>query len=548
MAPLRRFVLLAAALSTGVLGTERVAAQPEEGVGRPSLKALRVETPPILDGVIDGDPAWSAAERGSGLRQVAPDEGEPASQVTQIAVVFTAEALYLGVVCHDREPGRIIVADARRDSSLEDTDSIQVVFDTYRDRRTGFLFGTSPAGNQYDGQVTREGSGSFGSGDALNLNWDGVWEVATTLTETGWSAELEIPFTTLRFPKEEDQTWGFNLQRNIRRRNEVSFWAPLPLQFDLLRLSMAGSLVGVEVPDQRNLQLVPYVTAESRRAGVQGAKTGDDEDYGFDLKYSITPSLTLDATYNTDFAQVEVDEQQINLDRFNLFFPEKRPFFLENAGLFQVGASQEIELFFSRRIGIGPGGEAIPIDGGLRLTGKVGAFNVGLLHMRADQVIGVAPRNDFSVARLSRDLPNRSAVGALSDPALRIAALRHDIERAVESREVRRGDFANSDAFKAAHARNSAAMLGGILRDCGVGDEALSREVHDLVCLHEVGGDLRSDRLGDADSLSTFDVNLPLYFERHGWEETHRRCVWGYLRLSERARSVASDLPTRATR
>ncbi len=135
-----------------------------------------------------------------------------------------------------------------------------------------------------------------------------------------------------------------------------------------------------------------------------------------------------------------------------------------------------------------------------------------------------------------------------ADPALRIAALGHDIERAVESRKVRRGDFADYDVFKAAHARNSAAMLGGILRECSVGDETLTREVHRLVCLHEVGGDLRSDRLVDADSLSTFDVNLPLYFERHGWEETHRRCVWGYLRLSERARSVASDLPTRATR
>ena len=197
----------------------------------------------------------------------------------------------------------------------------------------------------------------------------------------------------------------------MRRRNETSFWAPLPRQYNLFRLSLAGTLENVEVPDQRNLKFIPYVLVEGR--DVDGDSSDSEEEVGFDLKYSITPALTLDATYNTDFAQVEVDELQINLDRFSLFFPEKRPFFLENAGQFAVGNPEEIELFFSRRIGIGPGGVAIPIEGGVRLTGKVGDTNLGFLQMRSEALEGVAPENDFTVARVNHELPNRSSIGAL---------------------------------------------------------------------------------------------------------------------------------------
>ena len=249
-----------------------------------------------------------------------------------------------------------------------------------------------------------------GGGD-FNLEWDAAWEVKTAVSEIGWSAEMAIPFRTLRFGKGDVQTWGINFQRNLRRRNERSFWAPLPRQYGLFRLSLAGNLEGVAVPDQRNLKLIPYVLFEGRDTAAEGSES--DEEIGLDLKYSITPALTLDATYNTDFAQVEVDELQINLDRFSLFFPEKRPFFLENAGQFSVGVEEEIELFFSRRIGIGPSGEEIPIDGGLRLSGKVGKTNVGFLAMRSQAVAGVAPENDFTVARINHELPNRSSIGAI---------------------------------------------------------------------------------------------------------------------------------------
>jgi hypothetical protein len=262
--------------------------------------------------------------------------------------------------------------------------------------------------------VSREGAGQFlpGSEGGFNLNWDTSWTVRSRLTDTGWSSEMEIPFTSLRFGGEPVQTWGFNFERRIRRNNEIAFWAPLSQERNLFRVSEAGSIEGIRVPRQRNLQLTPYALAKTRRGGGL-TESQSDEEVGFDLKYSITPSLTLDATYNTDFAQVEVDEQQVNLDRFSLFFPEKRAFFLENAGQFTVGNSQETELFFSRRIGIADG-TPTPIDGGVRLSGKVGArTNIGFLRMSSEDVEGIAPANDFTVARVNQELPNRSAIGAL---------------------------------------------------------------------------------------------------------------------------------------
>jgi hypothetical protein len=241
-----------------------------------------------------------------------------------------------------------------------------------------------------------------------------VWQVRAQVSENGWTAEFAIPFRTLRYPAGDSQSWGINFQRNIRSRNERAFWAPLPRQFNLYRLSLAGELRGVEVPAQRNLKFTPYVLGEAIRRATDTATTALG-DFGADLKYSVTPSLTLDLTYNTDFAQVEVDEEQINLDRFNLFFPEKRPFFLENAGLFSVGLPGQLEVFFSRRIGVGDDGEQIPIIGGGRLSGKVGSnTNIGFLNMQteSEDVTGT-PSNNFTVARVRQDFDNRSNVGVM---------------------------------------------------------------------------------------------------------------------------------------
>jgi hypothetical protein len=386
--------------------------------------AMQVAEGPTMDGGVLEDPVWRQAPVITGFWQEQPDEGQPASEVTEVRMIFTRDTLYVGVVCYDRDPSSIVVSDSRRDSPLDDSDSFQMIFDTYRDRQNGFVFGTNPAAIEYDGQVTNEGQGGggtggggnnqqTGSGGGFNLNWDGAWEVQAKIDERGWTAEFAIPFRTLRFPSGSDQTWGLNFQRNIRRRNERAYWAPIPRQFSLYRLSLAGSVAGIQTPVVRNFKVTPYALANVLESGVRPAESTVLGDVGADFKYNLTPSLTLDATVNTDFAQVEVDDQQVNLDRFNLFFPEKRPFFLENAGFFTVGNPGEIDLFFSRRIGIGGNGEAIPIVGGGRVSGKAGRFNVGLLNMQTDEYQDRVPGNNFSVVRITRDLPNRSSVGGL---------------------------------------------------------------------------------------------------------------------------------------
>lgn len=385
--------------------------------------ALRATEVPTLDGDVLGDPAWKNAPPITSFVQEQPDEGQPASEKTEVRVIFTADTLYVGVVLYDSDPGGIIVSDARRDAPMDDTDSFQMIVDTYRDRQNGFVFGTNPAGVEYDGQVTNEGQGggglgfgqmqSAGSGSGFNINWDGAWTVRSKITVQGWSTEFAIPFRTLRYPAATEQAWGINFQRNIRRKNERAFWAPIPRQFNLYRLSLAGSLAGVQTPALKNLRITPYVLGNALESGVIPADSEFLGEVGGDLKYSLTPSLTLDATVNTDFAQVEVDDQQVNLDRFNLFFPEKRPFFLENAGFFSVGNPGEVDLFFSRRIGISNAGEAIPILGGGRVSGKAGRFNVGMLNMQTDDFDGTMASTNFTVMRVSRDLPNRSSIGGI---------------------------------------------------------------------------------------------------------------------------------------
>ncbi len=383
--------------------------------GRPVVRPSPVEVAPTVDGNVLEDPAYTEVEPAVGFSQQAPYEGQPASEKTEIYVVYTTDTLYFGVVCYDRDPQGIIVASSRRDSSLVETDSFQLILDTYLDRQSGYVFGTNPVGIQYDGQVTREGQGSgFQTAGGFNINWDGDWEVEAKTSEIGWSAEIAIPFRTIRFPRSPDQDWGVNFQRNIRRRNEQSFWAPIPRQFNLFRVSLAGSMAGIGVPRQNNLKVLPYVLATTSKE--TDVETTDDRtgDLGIDVKYSLTPSLTADGTVNTDFAQVEADELQVNLDRFNLFFPEKRPFFLENAGYFSVGVPEEVELFYSRRIGLGPEGEIVPINWGGRMSGKArDRYNIGLLYTQTAALDDVSPKNRFGVARLSRDLPNRSSIGGI---------------------------------------------------------------------------------------------------------------------------------------
>ncbi len=396
---------------------------PATGGGeRPAAQATPVPEGPVLDGEVLNDPVWTSVPPIGGFVQYQPFEGQPVSERTEVRMIFTRDTLYIGVVCYDSDPSGIIVADSRRDTSLNNTDSFQMIFDTFRDRQNGFVFGTNPAGIEYDGQVTNEGMGGggvsmaqmSGSGGGFNLNWDGAWEVRTRISDIGWSAEFAIPFKTLRYPEGGDQTWGVNFQRNIRRKNEQAYWARIPRQFNIYRVSIAGTVSGIQPPVFRNFKVIPYTLGQFNQIGERPARSVMLGDFGVDAKYNITPSLTLDATYNTDFAQVEVDDQQVNLDRFNLFFPEKRPFFLENAGFFSVGNQGEVDLFFSRRIGLSNDGQAIPLYGGGRVSGKVGLWNVGLLNMQTQESEAFnTPSNNFGVVRLMRELPNRSAIGGL---------------------------------------------------------------------------------------------------------------------------------------
>jgi len=373
---------------------------------RPVTQAYLLQTAPQIDGSVLDDPAWQGVIPTSGFWQVQPNEGQPATQKTEVFIAYLDDALYIGVVAYDDNPDGIIVTDGRRDSGLNETDSFRVIIDGQHDRQNGFIFGTNPVGMEYDAQVIREGS-------EFNLNWNTSWSVKARISEIGWSAEMRIPFKSLRYGNGEEQIWGINFQRNIRQNNEIVYWAPLSRQHNLNRVSEAGTLEGVIRTKQRNLQFAPYVLGKARRGGELDG-TESDTEVGFDVKYSITPSLTLDVTYNTDFAQVEADELQVNLDRFNLFLPEKRPFFLENAGQFKVGNNQEAELFFSRRIGIGEDGEVIPIEGGVRVSGKIGnSTNVGFLFMNSEAVEDVAPANQFAVLRVNQELPSRSSIGAI---------------------------------------------------------------------------------------------------------------------------------------
>jgi hypothetical protein len=391
-------------------------AQTDDLAPRPVMNAATVSVAPVLDGDVLGDPAWEGLEPTTGFWQIQPDNGQPATQRTEVFIGFDANNLYIGVVAYDEDPSGIVMTESRRDADLDDSDAFLMVIDGLLDRQNGYVFATNPAGLQHDGQVIREGAGgqvSIGQAGGYNKNWDGVWDVSAQISDIGWSAEYQIPFTTLRFGNADPQVWGINFQRNIRRNNEITFWAQLERNRNLYRVSEAGTLHGVAPPAQRNLKIAPYGLSRTEEGGDLTGRESDTE-FGVDVKYSITPSLTLDLTYNTDFAQVEADEVQINLDRFNLFFAEKRPFFLENAGQFTVGNPREVELFFSRRIGIGDGGRQIPVEGGARLSGKIGGTtNVGLLYMGTEEIDGFEAGNKFGVVRINQELANRSSVGVV---------------------------------------------------------------------------------------------------------------------------------------
>jgi hypothetical protein len=373
--------------------------------------------PPVIDGRLT-DPPWVEATPVTRFVQRELHEGAPVTERTEVRIITDGQALYVGAWLYDSDPADIVSGAQVRDGDISKSDYFGILLDTYHDRQNGFVFTTTPAGIEYDAQVVNEGEGGgvqlpgqtaamAGALGGFNLNWDGTWTVATSVDSLGWYAEFRIPFTTLRYGSAESQTWGLNLVRSIRRKSEEAFWSFIPRQFSLMKVSRAGKLEGIRVPSRRAWTVTPYaLTGMERNYTVDPEARGRGE-VGGEVKYGVTPSLTLDLTYNTDFAQVEVDEQRTNLTRFPLFFPEKRPFFLENAGIFSAGTPQAVDLFFTRRIGIDSLGQPVPIVGGGRLTGRVADFTIGALQIFTEH-------QGYSVARVSHELATRSRIGVIA--------------------------------------------------------------------------------------------------------------------------------------
>jgi len=382
------------------------------------VEPTRSPEAPVIDGALD-DPAWRTAAIIESFTQQEPSEGEPASEPTEVRLLYDASALYIGVRAFDSNPSGVIATEMRRDSPrMLDEDNFQIILDTFHDLRSGYMFVTNPLGAKLEQQVFEEGGGNArGSASNINRDWNGVWSAASRRTSDGWTTEIMIPMVTLRSPAGESQIWGINFMRNIRRKNEQVFWAPIPKPYGLTQVSLAGTLTGMrDLTRGLDLRLKPFVVAGGRRdrTGADLVRAGVKE-IGLDAKYGLSSGLALDVTVNTDFAQAEVDTQQVNLTRFPLFFPEKRDFFLENSGQFAVsnqGLDRRMDLFFSRRIGLSGSGRPIPIVGGARLSGKVGVHNIGVMNIQTEDDYD-RPGDNFLVARYSRDLFGRSKVGGM---------------------------------------------------------------------------------------------------------------------------------------
>jgi Domain of unknown function (DUF5916)/Carbohydrate family 9 binding domain-like len=403
--------------------------------GRVTVRATRVDTPPRVDGILD-DELYRTITPVTDFVQQDPDEGKLATESTLVWLLFDASTIYVSARCRDSQPSRIVANEMRRDGrNVSQNDNLSVVLDTFHDRRNGYEFLVNSIGGLWDSQITDERD--------ANRDWNTVWVSRSRRDDEGWTVEIAIPFRSLRYRGSGPQVWGINIRRNVRWKNELSYLSPVPRQYGargILRLSQAATLVGLEAPPTAlNLELRPYalgsVTAD--RAQDPAFKNDPDGNAGFDLKYVLAQRLTADFTYRTDFAQVEDDDLQVNLTRFNLFYPEKREFFLEGQGIFAFGGAQTTSttgtaipsntpvLFFSRRIGL-EGSNVVPMNVGGRLTGRVGRYTIGMLDVQTDdEPDASALSTNFGVVRVKRDILRRSYVGLLGtyrSPTSRAAA------------------------------------------------------------------------------------------------------------------------------
>ena len=378
---------------------------------------------PKIDGRLD-EAVWQTATVIDSFHQVNPTPGAPATERTEVRLGYDESKIYVGARCYTADPSKINSVLMGRDALLQNEDSMHFVFDTFNDNKNAFFFAINVAGAQVDAFVR-------GDGDDVNYNWDAVWFSATSRDEEGWVAELAIPFRNLRFAETPEQTWGFNVQRVGVHNREYVLWqvtdAARPINA-IFKISQAGKLSGMKgIRQGRSWDFMPYVLARAETSDVEG----DDEDFevGIDIKKSLTSKLTLDLTYNLDFAETEIDAQQTNLTRFPLFFPEKRDFFLESANNFYFGerpdkntGAVDYTFFFSRRIGLTEDGRhQIPVLGGAKLSGQLDGVDLGLLTLttedftyrdRDGQVL-FEPETNYSVVRLKKEVYKRSSLGLI---------------------------------------------------------------------------------------------------------------------------------------
>ncbi len=401
--------------------------------GHATVRAVRVTTPMRVDGRLD-EAIYGSINPASGFIQMEPRAGELATEKTEVWVFYDADNVYVSFRCWESQPDRTVVNEMRRDSAnIRQGDSIEFSFDTFRDRRNAILFEANSLGGRTDLQSTNERQ--------FNADWNPVWRLRAGTFEGGWTIEASLPFKSIRYAPGTAQDWGFQARRTNKSKNEIAYLTKLPPSLGLGRADFSASLyanlVGMEAPPlTRTLELKPYAIADLTTDNVSTPRRSNDlgRDIGVDAKYSITQNLTADLSYNTDFAQVEADEQQVNLTRFSLFFPEKREFFLENQGLFTFGnnsfsgggsanASDLPLLFYSRRIGLA-NNRQVPIFGGGRVTGRLGRYSLGLVNMetRDDDTAGVEATN-FSVVRVKRDILRKSSIGVLATNRSKAQAL-----------------------------------------------------------------------------------------------------------------------------
>ena len=409
--------------ATGSIWLAAVSPVAAQTPSRLEMRAISLTNPLRIDGKLD-EAAYGAVPPVDQFIQMEPAGGQPASEKTEVWVFFDQQHVYVAMRAWESRPDLMVANEMRRDSNnIRMGDCVGFSLDTFHDGRNAYQFEVNPLGARTDGQSANERQ--------YNSDWNPVWDLAVGKFEGGWTVEAAIPFKSIRYQPGAAQVWGFNARRNNKWKNEISFLARIPPAYGIGRGSFAASLfptlAGIDAPPgSKNLEIKPYATADltTDRVASPAIVNDLDGDVGVDVKYGVTQSLTADFTYNTDFAQVEADEQQVNLTRFSLFFPEKREFFLENQGMFGFAASSVSIggqpsgdtplLFYSRRIGLNQG-QAVPILAGGRLTGRAGRFSIGAIGIGTrDAPRARAAATTFGVLRVRRDILRRSSVGVMA--------------------------------------------------------------------------------------------------------------------------------------